>query len=74
MEFDPAKAIKIINTTACLYNFGRWKGDMYIDNAKVVNINNDVEDRPPPLCVGEKANCNRKLAVLNRDHIRKTNF
>ena len=46
LMFDPVKCAWIIVFTAILHNFAMERGDIYIEQGQVINLNNDVEDRP----------------------------
>ena len=42
LDRSPKVAGQIFIACACLHNITMQKGDMYFDNGKIVNLNNDV--------------------------------
>ena len=48
IDRGPQEAARILVTCACLYNFAMSRGDMLVDNGRVVDLNNDIFTDPPP--------------------------
>ena len=42
LDRNPREAARIFTTCACLHNFALERGDMFVDNNRVVNLNNDI--------------------------------
>ena len=49
IDHGPQEAARIVVTCACLHNFAMSRGDMLVDNGRVVDLNNDIFTDPPPL-------------------------
>ena len=47
LDRSPKVAGQIFIACACLHNIAMQKGDVYFDNGKIVNLNNDVIVTPP---------------------------
>ena len=47
LDHSPQEACRIFLACSCLHNFAMERGDMFVDNGRVVNLNNDVCVDPP---------------------------
>ena len=47
LDRGPQEASRIVMTCACLHNFAMERGDMFVDNGRVVNLNNEFYTEPP---------------------------
>ena len=56
LDRDPIKAAKLIQCIVCLHNFAMERGDLYFEEGKVINLNNDVCEDPEPNCISSNEN------------------
>ena len=64
LDRSPKVAGQIFIVCTCLHNIAMQKGDVYFDNGKIVNLNNDVIVTPP-----ERRTTSEASNVMGR-HIR----